>query len=1017
MRQLSLPLNSYAGQQLRVAFVHTGISYYSYGIKLDSLSIDFDTVPQVTLSHDEVSVGDTTWFHASLNNCIQTGLFHFWHSSLTGQSGIGGSRWPVIYTAEGIDTVTLIVSNLYAADTATMIVEVVDCSPKNIPFVEDFEGVTASAWDTLGLMPHCWNIAWNGSEAAKAPHVITTNGYRWIGDIPNKALFMIAGSNPGYDTVAMATLPRMADSLQHLSIAFDYRFETASIGNLQVGYLVDSAFIAVQNMVGHYGDYLRDTVSFADATVPDARIALRWRQSNSWFAVVVDNIEVFVDHTLPAPVVTVDSVGDTYAQLSWSAVPEATGYHVEVVGVMDTTLNPSILSLNLSGLIPGTTYTVHVAALAGADTGHITTTQFSTPCILLHLPYSIDFSNVAVGSLPTCWSYQWAGFAEYAPQVVSGGVLRLISRPANIVGYGNYSAVTLPAADDTLSHYMMTLRYRTEADFSVGYVRVGYMSGGNFVMLADLPTSISPTNDTVILGSVPDNVRQLTICCAKTGSISSANILDIYELSIVPDTLIRAPANLHADSITAECASLSWSSVRNASAYHVIVDGELDTVVADTSFTLCGLSGTTSYTAHVAGIVGNDTGNYSQLAFTTLCERIALPFDEDFETLTILPDCWHYNSQGAASVVSGANWAPYCHSGNHGLLIDANYMSIPIVGTPVIDAPADSLRISFWVCGNANPYGYIGTLTVGVLTVPTQYNSFVPIRTIAPGTTPGYYEFDTRGIDADDVALVFYTEEIGTSNFFVIDDIHIERLTQHTVNVTANVEEVCETYGSGSYSHGDTVEIGYLLLDSLPNGGHWQFLGWSDGATANPRSIVVTSDTTLTALFQWVSDTTWHTVSVTTNVSGAADTYGSGVYADSSTVEIGYHLADTTTVGGYWQFLGWNDGGTGNPRNILVTSDTAIVALFEWVADSTEGINELSIFSSQFSIYPNPASMTVTVETEQPSTLTLTDATGRGCGQWKVECGKTTLDISPLPAGVYFVRLSTSPTIRKLIIR
>ena len=61
--------------------------------------------------------------------------------------------------------------------------------------------------------------------------------------------------------------------------------------------------------------------------------------------------------------------------------------------------------------------------------------------------------------------------------------------------------------------------------------------------------------------------------------------------------------------------------------------------------------------------------------------------------------------------------------------------------------------------------------------------------------------------------------------------------------------------------------------------------------------------------------------------------------------------------------------------------------------------------------------MTVTVESDQSSTLTLTDATGRVCGQWKVECGKTTLDISTLLAGVYFVRLSTSSTIRKLIIR
>ena len=59
----------------------------------------------------------------------------------------------------------------------------------------------------------------------------------------------------------------------------------------------------------------------------------------------------------------------------------------------------------------------------------------------------------------------------------------------------------------------------------------------------------------------------------------------------------------------------------------------------------------------------------------------------------------------------------------------------------------------------------------------------------------------------------------------------------------------------------------------------------------------------------------------------------------------------------------------------------------------------------------------MTIETDQASTLTLTDATGRECGQWGVASGKTTLDISPFSPGVYFVRLSTSPTIRKLIIR
>ena len=80
-----------------------------------------------------------------------------------------------------------------------------------------------------------------------------------------------------------------------------------------------------------------------------------------------------------------------------------------------------------------------------------------------------------------------------------------------------------------------------------------------------------------------------------------------------------------------------------------------------------------------------------------------------------------------------------------------------------------------------------------------------------------------------------------------------------------------------------------------------------------------------------------------------------------------------------------------------------------------EGIT--TIETADFTLSLNPTSMTVTVETNQPSTLTLTDATGHDCGQWKVGNGKTTLDISSLPAGVYFVRLSTSFTMRKLIIQ
>jgi hypothetical protein len=341
----------------------------------------------------------------------------------------------------------------------------------------------------------------------------------------------------------------------------------------------------------------------------------------------------------------------------------------------------------------------------------------------------------------------------------------------------------------------------------------------------------------------------------------------------------------------------------------------------------------------VAGIVGSDTGVYAHLSFTTLCGMITVPFFEDFDSYTSVPQCWYYLGSGYDNFVNWNGWGEFCHSGSHAMrLTVATFGYGQLFATPVVAAPADSLQVSFWTRNTAI---YSDTLLAGVMTDPDDESSFVPLLRIYPTETYVRYTFDTRGIDADRVRVAFRHKGQVTVASIIVDDIHINRLIQHTVNVTSNVEGVCETYGSGSYNHGDTAIIGYHLLDTLPVGGYWQFLGWNDGATANHRSVVVTSDTTLSALFQWVADTLWRTVTVTTNVLGAAETYGSGVYADSSLVEIGYTMVDTTTMGGHWQFLGWNDGGMGNPRDIVVTSDTTIVTLFQWVADTNEGIFEI----------------------------------------------------------------------------
>ena len=156
---------------------------------------------------------------------------------------------------------------------------------------------------------------------------------------------------------------------------------------------------------------------------------------------------------------------------------------------------------------------------------------------------------------------------------------------------------------------------------------------------------------------------------------------------------------------------------------------------------------------------------------------------------------------------------------------------------------------------------------------------------------------------------------------------------------------------------------------------------------------------------------------VTTDAPEACEVYGSGVYADSSTVEIGFLLADTAIEGGHWQFLGWSDGVSGNPRDILVTSDTSLVALFEWIEDSV-GIDNVST-TQCINVYPNPASTDVTVSVSQPSVLTVIDLQGRMVIPPTAINSQFTILHSQLAPGTYFLRIVTEEgvAVKKLIMQ
>ena len=136
---------------------------------------------------------------------------------------------------------------------------------------------------------------------------------------------------------------------------------------------------------------------------------------------------------------------------------------------------------------------------------------------------------------------------------------------------------------------------------------------------------------------------------------------------------------------------------------------------------------------------------------------------------------------------------------------------------------------------------------------------------------------------------------------------------QYTVTVTANDPTLGTVMGSGTYPQGATIEI-----SASPNVGA-NFIGWNDGNTDNPRSIVVTQNMEFTAIFAEIET---YTITVRAENPFLGTTYGSGVYPLNQVIHIG-----ATPNTGYY-FSGWQDGDMNNPRTITVTGDAEYVASF-----------------------------------------------------------------------------------------
>ena len=160
------------------------------------------------------------------------------------------------------------------------------------------------------------------------------------------------------------------------------------------------------------------------------------------------------------------------------------------------------------------------------------------------------------------------------------------------------------------------------------------------------------------------------------------------------------------------------------------------------------------------------------------------------------------------------------------------------------------------------------------------------------------------------VAYTNYLRHAYWGQFLTIETIDVD---YKTITAIANNSDWGSVEGGDYYDNGETA-----TLTAIPNNGY-RFVKWDDEVTDNPRTIVVTQDSTFTAIFEA------NTFAITTSVNDDA----MGSVTEGGEYAYGTEITLTATANSGYRFTQWSDGNTDNPRTITVTENRTYTAEFE----------------------------------------------------------------------------------------
>ena len=353
----------------------------------------------------------------------------------------------------------------------------------------------------------------------------------------------------------------------------------------------------------------------------------------------------------PTVAAAASAVGGNGFVANWSNVATATSYSIDIStnntftailpAYNNYTVAAGIISLNVTGLLPLTTYYYRVRANGPGCVLNSGTIAVTTTCGFYTIPYFQNFDTTTVGSLPNCFNTVNVN-ADLQTWSVQGTTFS--SSPRSVIINTN---PTLDMNDWLMSpglnltggvSYRLIFRYKTgttgpEAENLTVYYGASPTVGGMSNILSNLNGINNSFFESLTVDFTPATSGVFYLGFRGT-SILNQSYIAIDDISVTLSPTCIDPSNVSVDAIGATTASVSWTASTVAPVagyeYYIATAATAPTAATtptgsvgpgQTSVNLTGLLPSTSYWLWVRGkCAGTDRSVWTaEETFNTEC--------------------------------------------------------------------------------------------------------------------------------------------------------------------------------------------------------------------------------------------------------------------------------------------------------------------------------------------------------------------------------------------------------------